>query len=128
MLSKSETLTGISSLDSLFGNCAKGALIFIVGRLAVGKTALALQIAKHQMDCSEKKTIFFSLEEGQKQLMWRPEKASNGPLPANDNIIIDDNCLLSVPEMQAICEKIDGLGTVALRWNPETASFEEDVK
>ena len=114
MLSKMETVTGISSLDSLIGNFEKGALTFIVGRPAMGKTALALQIVKHQMKCSKKKTIIFSFEHGENQLMWRLEKMIGGSLPKEHNIIIDDNYLLSVPEMQDICEKIDDLGIVVV--------------
>ena len=112
MLSKMETLTGISSLDSLIGNLTRDDLAFIVGRPGMGKTALTMQIAKHWMQNNKKKTMIFSLEASERWLKQRLEKINNGPFPENRNIIIDDNCLLSVPEMQDICEKIDNLGIV----------------
>lgn len=112
MLSKMETLTGISSLDSLIGNLTRDALIFIVGRPGMGKTALTMQIAKHWMQNNKKKTMIFSLEASERWLKQRLEKINNGPLPESHNIIIDDNPSLSVPEMQKICEKIDDLGIV----------------
>ena len=112
MLSKLETLTGISSLDSLIGNFEKSALIFIVGRPAMGKTAMVTQIAKHWIQNNKKKTMFFSFELGENHLIRRLEKINEGPLPENHNIIVDDNPILSVLEMQAICEKIDDLGIV----------------
>ncbi len=112
MIFKQQTLTGISSLDSLIGNLTPNTLIFIVGRPAMGKTALVLQIAKHQMERSKKKIMIFSLEAAACWLMRRLEKMNDGPLPKNHNIIIDDNPCLSVLDMQDICEKIDGLGMV----------------
>ena len=111
MIIKTETLTGVFSLDSLIGNLTKDALIFIVGRPGTGKTTLALKIVQHMVRDSSK-AVLFSFEHTESQIMCRLEKMNRGPLPEDHNIIVEDNCFLSVTEMQMICEKIDDLGIV----------------
>jgi replicative DNA helicase len=53
--------TGISELDASLGGLGKGDLIIIAGRPAMGKTSLALSIAR-RMSVSGLKGLFFSLE------------------------------------------------------------------
>ena len=128
MSSKAETLTGISSLDSLIGDVADDALLFIAGRPAMGKTALAIQIANHRMKNNKKRTMIFSFEEGERWLTRRLEKINNGPLPENHNIIINDSCWLSVSDMQSICEKVDDLGIVIIDYLQLIAAAQNETK
>lgn len=53
--------TGISELDASLGGLGKGDLIIIAGRPAMGKTSLALSMAR-RMSASGLKGLFFSLE------------------------------------------------------------------
>ena len=64
--------TGWSDLDNvLSGGLYKGDLIIIGARPAMGKTSLALNIARNAAVMAKKKVVFFSLEMTKEQLAQR---------------------------------------------------------
>lgn len=63
-------LTGYSELDSLTGGLQRGDLVLLAARPSVGKTALAINIARNAAGAG-KKTALFSLEMTKEQLMMR---------------------------------------------------------
>lgn len=71
----SGTLAGVPSgfkvVDNLFGGFQPSDMIILAARPSVGKTALALDIARHASVVAKKKVAFFSLEMSDTQLMDR---------------------------------------------------------
>lgn len=63
--------TGFKLLDSLLGGLQPSDLVILAARPSVGKTALALDIARHAAVVEKKKVAFFSLEMSDQQLMDR---------------------------------------------------------
>jgi replicative DNA helicase len=63
--------TGFKMLDSVLGGLQASDLIILAARPSVGKTALALDIARHAAVVEKKKVAFFSLEMSDLQLMDR---------------------------------------------------------
>ncbi len=63
--------TGFQYLDSILGGLQKSDLIIIAARPSVGKTSLALDIARHAATREKKNVGFFSLEMSNMQLMDR---------------------------------------------------------
>ncbi len=63
--------TGFRLLDSLLGGLQPSDLVILAARPSVGKTAFALDIARHSSVVEKKKVAFFSLEMSAEQLMDR---------------------------------------------------------
>ena len=63
--------TGFNALDNVLGGFQKSNLIIIAARPSVGKTALALDIARHVSIYEKKKVGVFSLEMSNMELMDR---------------------------------------------------------
>lgn len=63
--------TGFKVLDSVLGGLQPSDLIILAARPSVGKTAMALDIARHASVVEKKKVAFFSLEMSDTQLMDR---------------------------------------------------------
>jgi len=63
--------SGFPSIDDFTGGWHKGDLIILAGRTAMGKTALALNLAKNIAFIEKKPVAFFSLEMTAEQLMMR---------------------------------------------------------
>jgi replicative DNA helicase len=63
--------TGFTDLDSLTNGLQPGQLIVIAGRPAMGKSTLALDVARHAAIRYDMPTAFFSLEMSRKELMSR---------------------------------------------------------
>ena len=63
--------TGIDGLDSKINGLNKTDLLILAARPGCGKSALALQIAKHTSFYEDKVTMLFSLEMGTDQLVQR---------------------------------------------------------
>lgn len=63
--------SGFKVIDSLLGGFQPSDLIILAARPSVGKTALALDIARHASVVEKKKVAFFSLEMSDTQLMDR---------------------------------------------------------
>lgn len=65
------TKTGFKPLDDILGGFQNSDLIILAARPSVGKTALALDIARHMATKEKKNVGFFSLEMSNLQLMDR---------------------------------------------------------
>ncbi|MEA3356909.1 MAG: replicative DNA helicase [Patescibacteria group bacterium] len=63
--------TGFKMLDNCLGGLQKSDMVVLAARPSVGKTALALDIARHATVVEKKKVAFFSLEMSSTQLMDR---------------------------------------------------------
>lgn len=73
--------TGFVGLDKITTGLHEGNLIILAARPAMGKTALALNIAKHVATKERKPAVLFSLEMGAEELIERM-LASEGMVPA----------------------------------------------
>ena len=72
--------TGFVELDKITTGLHEGNLIILAARPAMGKTALALNIAKHVATVERKPAVIFSLEMGAEELIERMV-ASEGMVP-----------------------------------------------
>lgn len=72
--------TGFVGLDKITTGLHEGNLIILAARPAMGKTALALNIAKHVATTERKPAVIFSLEMGAEELIERMV-ASEGMIP-----------------------------------------------
>ena len=72
--------TGFVGLDKITTGLHEGNLIILAARPAMGKTALALNIAKHVATMERKPAVIFSLEMGAEELIERMV-ASEGIIP-----------------------------------------------
>ena len=72
--------TGFVGLDKITTGLHEGNLIILAARPAMGKTALALNIAKHVATMERKPAVIFSLEMGAEELIERMV-ASEGMIP-----------------------------------------------
>ena len=72
--------TGFVGLDKITTGLHEGNLIILAARPAMGKTALALNIAKHVATKERKSAVIFSLEMGAEELIERMV-ASEGMVP-----------------------------------------------
>lgn len=72
--------TGFVGLDKITTGLHEGNLIILAARPAMGKTALALNIAKHVATMERKPAVIFSLEMGAEELIERIV-ASEGMVP-----------------------------------------------
>lgn len=72
--------TGFVGLDKITTGLHEGNLIILAARPAMGKTALALNIAKHVATMERKPAVIFSLEMGTEELIERMV-ASEGMIP-----------------------------------------------
>ena len=72
--------TGFVGLDKITTGLHEGNLIILAARPAMGKTALALNIAKHVATMERKPAVIFSLEMGSEELIERMV-ASEGMIP-----------------------------------------------
>jgi replicative DNA helicase len=75
--------SGLQSIDDLVGTFVEGDLVILMGDSGSGKTALAMQIARHMANAVAAPAMFFSLEMGEKQLAAR-ELASEAAVPVRD--------------------------------------------
>ncbi len=123
--------TDYGAIDRLLDGYKKGDLIILAARPAMGKTALALNIAeKLTKDPSKEKTVlFFSLEMSKEELTQRlifssslvdSDKLRRRELNGHDwdkiadmtslmlqsRLFIDDNSMRTVPEMQSIGRRV----------------------
>lgn len=130
--------TGYSSLDSMTGGMKAGALYILAARPAMGKTALALNIAERVVRNSGKQALVFSLEMEKRELldrlicsaarvdtrkfdagkMDRDERgrvaAAVADLCGEDRILIDDRAATNLHEIHAKVRKAQVRGDVGL--------------
>jgi replicative DNA helicase len=129
--------SGYKKLDELTAGFQKGELIIIAGRPSMGKTALALNIARNAAIKGAVSTVIFSLEMSKEQLAnrmlcseaevdggnlrrgfirqdeWTHLVEAAGKL-ADCPIYIDDTPAISVLEMRAKCRRIKADGELGL--------------
>lgn len=63
--------SGFKAIDNVIGGFQPSDLIILAARPSVGKTAMALDIARHAAVVEKKKVVFFSLEMSESQLIDR---------------------------------------------------------
>jgi replicative DNA helicase len=121
--------TGFSYLDNLLGGLQKSDLIILAARPSVGKTALALDIARHAAVIDKKTIAIFSLEMSSAQLMDRilsmqvgvglwdlrtgrikdeffPKISDAMGMLAETNLYIDDTPGISIMELRSKSRKL----------------------
>ena len=121
--------TGFSELDRMIGGLNKSDLILMASRPGMGKTSLALNIARSAIKDSDKTVVIFQLEMSSQQLAMRMlsgealvdnKKLRMGTLTDDDwdriagaatsltksHIMIDDNSGITVSEMKAKCRRL----------------------
>lgn len=91
----------------------KGTLMLIASRPAMGKSALALDIARHLAKNSDKNILIISLEMYKEQVMTRLRKTGNNSMEYR-NILIDDCPLRSVKDIEELCKKTENLRAVII--------------
>ncbi len=127
--------TGIAQLDDMLGGLINSNFIIIASRPGVGKTSLALSIARNASKQSNKAIAFFSLEMSRHQLVSRmlssEAEVDSGHMlrgTVNDNdwqrlhearrslsrfpMFFDDNPGINVIEMKSKCRRIENLGLI----------------
>lgn len=129
---KPRVFTGFPSLDKMTTGFVKESLVVIAGRPAMGKTAIALDIARNI--AKEKTVVFFSLELLRQTLAlqllqknglvdyqsWSKGNISHNDVLAiskvlyNSHFRIFDNHDFTIREMQKLCESADNLGAVII--------------
>jgi replicative DNA helicase len=127
--------TGFSGLDRIITGLNRSDLILVAARPGVGKSAFALNIATYVAAKTKKKTVFFSLEMSNEQLvervlsgdaLVRNDKMRTGELDTHDWVRIansarelanmplyfDDTAGITVPEIKARLRRVKDLGVV----------------
>ena len=133
--------TGFVGLDKITTGLHEGNLIILAARPAMGKTALALNIAKHVATMERKPAVIFSLEMGAEELIERMV-ASEGMVPgyhlktgnlspdewrrlvqAQNNlydapIFVDDTAGIRISEIRSkarkLAQEMGGLGVIII--------------
>ncbi len=129
--------TGLGDLDNAILGLNGGDFDIIAARPGMGKTSLALNVARSVGKSSGKTVAFFSLEMSREQLVtrlisaeglvdgkklqtgrltdeeWRRVATAASALSATD-IRIDDNPSLTVADMNAQCRRLKNLGLVII--------------
>ena len=129
--------TGLSAIDAKICGLNAPDLVLLAARPGMGKTALAVQIARSAAWCGEKAVAVFSLEMTNEQVVTRllsmealvdGIKLKTGALEESDwekiaaatvtisrmDICTDDNPCLTIAEMNAKCRRIQNLGLVVV--------------
>lgn len=131
------TKTGFAQLDAVTTGLNKSDLIILAARPAMGKSALALNIAVNSCKNSLKDIVIFSLEMGKEQLVTRMLSSEalvnntslrTGKLSTDDwaklaagtealqrlPIYLDDGAGINVPQMKAKLRRMKNLGLVII--------------
>jgi replicative DNA helicase len=132
--------TGYAKLDQLLGGLRKSDLVIIAARPSMGKTALALSIARNAAMESNVPVAFFSIEMDAMQLSMRLlsaeagvnlSKLLHGTINDHDfselarkmdklaktNIYIDDSASMTIMELRAKCRRLKaerGIGLIMI--------------
>ena len=84
--------TGMGELDRVLGGGAvAGSLVLVGGAPGIGKSTLLLQICNSL--CAERKVLYISGEESEKQLKMRAERIGTNP---NELYILSETCLSDI--------------------------------
>ena len=129
--------TGLPELDRTMLGLNPGDFVLIAARPGMGKTSIALNIARHVGKNTDKTVAVFSLEMSREQLVtrllsaealvdgkklqtgrlndeeWRRIGAAINVLSATD-IRIDDNASRTVADMNAQCRRLKNLGLIVV--------------
>ena len=133
--------TGFVGLDKITTGLHEGNLIIFAARPAMGKTALALNVAKYVATKERKPAVIFSLEMGAEELIERM-LASEGMVPAyhlktgnlstdewkrlvqaqnnlyDAPIFVDDTAGIRIPEIRSnarkLAQEMGGLGVIII--------------
>lgn len=99
--------TGFDDLDHILSGLQPGSYNLIGARPAMGKKALALNIAMNVATEEKKKVIYFSLEMSKEQVEKRlfVMNAEKNNTLLHDNLIIDDTPGISICELRKICHE-----------------------
>lgn len=106
--------TGFLAIDKLTTGLVDEDLVVIASRPAMGKTALALDIANHLARESSKTTVLFSLEISKEQIVRRLQRASGTEYKKEDNLVIYDDPWMTVRKICDICESTENLGAIII--------------
>lgn len=121
--------TGFTELDQMTNGFAGGQMVIIAARPAMGKSTLALDVARHAAVHTDSPTVFFSLEMGRAEIAMRL-LAAEATIPmqtlrkgtldgrdfqklaatqgriANAPLFIDDSPNLTLVEIRAKCRRL----------------------
>lgn len=97
-------LTGFYDLDYLTKGIKSTELVLIGGRAGMGKTTVALSIARNVVLKQNIPTVYFSLEMSKTQVLNRINTHSKNKV--TDDLIIDDTPALTVEELSEKCWKL----------------------
>ncbi|MBE6981097.1 MAG: hypothetical protein E7437_02100 [Ruminococcaceae bacterium] len=111
---KTRQSTGFLAIDKLTTGLADEDLVVIASRPAMGKTAFALDIAKHLAKEISKTTVLFSLEMSKEQIVRRLQRASGNEHNIEGNLVICDDPWLTVKKIHDICESVENLGAIII--------------
>ena len=104
-----------------------GSFVVIAGRPAMGKSALALDIAEHLAQHSDKNILIVSLEMSKEQIMFRLQKAYNNQ--SHKNIVVcDEPVIMTVKTIRELCESTKNLGAVIIDYLQLICSEEKSTK
>lgn len=130
--------TGIAELDSFIGGLNRSDLILVAARPGMGKTSIALNIARSAAKLTKKAAAIFELEMSREQVASRlisgeayldAKKLRMGELSTNDwiqvakasnslasyGLYIDDNSSITVGEIKAKCRRLGSkLGLIVI--------------
>ena len=130
-LQKPRKSTGFLAVDKLTTGLADEDLVVIASRPAMGKTALALDIANHLTKQESKTTVIFSLEMSEEKILCRLQRAIGNEYKKEGNLIICDDPLMTVEKIRDICKNVENLGAIIidyfnLLYNPAYQTNDKD--
>lgn len=106
--------TGFPAIDKLTTGLVDEDLVVIASRPAMGKTALALDIASHLAKEASKTTVLFSLEMSKTQIIRRLQRISGNEHKKEGNLVICDDPWMTVKKIHDICESVKDLGAIII--------------
>lgn len=106
--------TGFSAIDNLTTGLVNEDLVVIASRPAMGKTALALDMAIHLSKESPKTTVLFSLEMNKEQIIRRLQTASSNEYKNDGRLVIYDEPYMTVQKIHGICKGIEKPGAIII--------------
>ena len=105
---------------------ANGSFVVIAGRPAMGKSALALDIAEHLAQQSDKNILIISLEMSKERILFRLQKANDSH--SHKNILVCDEPIITVKTIRELCENTENLGAVIIDYLQLIFSEEKSTK
>lgn len=97
--------TGFAQLDDQLCKSQSSDFILVAGRPCMGKTAFALDIAKHMAFDQKKSVVIFSMEHSKDQLIDRLLLSGTEVDLEHTKLIIDDTPNINISELEIRCRK-----------------------